>query len=98
MQETWDQSLTQEDPTCHGPTKAMHPPQLLIPCAKAWEPQLLAHMPQLPKPVHPRARDPQQEKPPSMRSPCNATQEQALLAETREEPVQQQRPSTARSK
>ena len=63
MQGTWVQSLVQEDPTCRGATKSVHHsywacalepmnPQLLNPCATATEA------------CAPRARAPQQEKPP----------------------------------
>ena len=54
MQETWVQSLTQEDPTCYRATKPMWP-QLPSLCFSAREPQLL-------KPMRPRASTQQQEK------------------------------------
>ena len=61
MQGTWVQALVWEDPTCHGAAKPV--------CHNYWacalEPvshNYWAHMPQLLKPVHPRARASQQEK------------------------------------
>ena len=55
MQETWVQSLIQEDSTCHGATE----PMLHSYWAGAPEPWKL----QILKPVHPRTSAPQQEKP-----------------------------------
>ena len=55
MQETWVQSLIQEDPTCYGATEPVH--HILNLCPRSWEPQLL-------KPSHPGAYAPQQDKPP----------------------------------
>ena len=66
-------------------------PQLLLSlCSRAQEPQLL-------KPAGPRACAPQQEKPLQweVRTPQRRV---TMLATPREEPVQQQRPSTAKSK
>ena len=52
MQGTQVRSLVQEDPTCRGTTEAPVP-QLLSPCSRTWEPQLL-------QPTHPRALAAQQ--------------------------------------
>ena len=56
-----------------------------------------ACVPQLLKPVHPRACAPQQETT-AARGPHTACEEQPPLATTREKPTQQRRPSTAKSK
>ena len=62
-----------------------HVPQLFSLCSRAQELQLL-------KPTRPRARTPQQEKPPQRE--VRALQlESSLLATTGEKPVQQQNPS-----
>ena len=72
MQGTWVRALVQEDPTCHGATKPVcHnywacEPQLLSPCATTTE----AHVP--------RARGPQQEKPPQ--SEARAPQQRVAAA------------------
>ena len=64
--------------------------QLLSPCPRAWEPQLLSPQPRLLKPTYPRASTLQQEKP---RQPAACP-----LATTREKPAQQQRPIAAKHK
>ena len=61
---TWIQSLVQEDPTCHGVTKA-HARQLLeSESSRAWEPQFLSLSAMMLKPACSSACAPQQEKPP----------------------------------
>ena len=83
MQETQVRSLILEDPTCHRATK-LYDPQLLSLLSRAQEPQLL-------KPMSPRAQAPRQEKPLQRQ---DITREQPLLTTTREQPTQQQRPSS----
>ena len=61
-------------------------------CSRAWEPQLLSPVPQLPKPECPRAHALQQEKPPQW-EPMHYNWRLAPLAGTREKPKQQS-PST----
>ena len=63
MQGTRVQSLVREDPTCHGATKP-RASQLLSLCSRAREPQLLSPRAATTEACAPRARAPQQEKPP----------------------------------
>ena len=63
VQGTRVQSLVQEDPTCHGATKA-RAPQLLSLCSRAHEPQLLSPRATTTEACAPRACAPQREKPP----------------------------------
>ena len=78
-----DMGLIPEDPTCQ--TNRACAPQLLRLCSGAWKPQLL-------KPAWPRARAPQQEKPPATRSLRAATLVAPLTA-TRESLCSNQDPA-----
>ena len=60
MQGTRVRALVREDPTCCGATK----PQLLSLLSRAREPQLLSPSATTTEAREPRARAPQQEKPP----------------------------------
>ena len=94
MQETWFQSLIQEDPTCCGAMKPVHRNYGVS--AIAWEPRLLS----------PRAAVSEactleavlcNKKSRTMGSPCT-TGEQPPLTATREKATQQRRPSIAENK
>ena len=61
MQGTRVRALVWEDPTCRG---AAHAPQLLSLCSRACQPQLLSPHATTAETRAPRARAPQQEKPP----------------------------------
>ena len=73
----------------HALSNYVRVPQLLSLCSTAWELQLL-------KPVHSRAHALQQEKPPQWRVHVPQLEKPPLPA-TREKPMQQQRPSTAKN-
>ena len=88
MKETWVQSLVQEDPTYHS-NKA-YVLQLLTLYSRALGLQLLSPHATTPRTRPPRACAPQQKKP--------STTELPLLTTARENPPQQQRPSTAKNK
>ena len=63
MQGARVRALVGEDPTCRGATEP-HEPQLLSMCSGAREPQLLSPRATTTEAHTPRARAPQQEKPP----------------------------------
>ena len=63
VQGTRVRALVREDPTCRGATKP-RAPQLLSLCSRAREPQLLSPRATTNEACAPRARAPQQEKPP----------------------------------
>ena len=74
MQETWVQSLLQEDPTCRGAAKAMR--HNYWTCARAQEPQLLS----------PRAANTEACAPQLGSSPCSLQLEKSLCSN--EDPAQ----------
>ena len=82
-------SLVWEDPTRCGATKPLQP-QLLSLRSRAWELQLLSRCAL--EPVLPSERSP------ATRSPPTATEEYPRLAPSREKPVWQRTPSTAKNK
>ena len=97
MQETWVPSLIWEDPTWHGAATLV--------CHNYWACALEpgnrnygAHVPQLLKPKHPRARALQQEKPPQWEANTPQLESSPHFPQLEKKPVQQQRPSTAKNK
>ena len=96
-QETQVWPLVGEDPTCHWATKPL--PHNCWACALEPERRNYgARMPQLLKPVCPRAQTPQQEKPSQWEAHILQLQSSPRSLATREKPEQQQRPSTAKKK
>ena len=96
MQETWVWSLIQEDSTSLRATESDHHNYW----ACALEPESCnewAHLPQLLKPVCPRARTPQHEKQLQWET-CVLQLESSPRSPTREKLTQQWRPSTAINK
>ena len=89
MQGTRVQSLVQEDPTCHGAAKSMR--RNSSTCATTTE-------------IHaPRARAPQQEKPPqweahALRSLCTATKSSPHSWQLEKAHAQERRPNAAKDK
>ena len=85
MQGTWVRALVWEDPTCCGATKPREP-QLLNPRATTTEALM------------PRARAPQQEKPPQWEARALQQRVAPALSATREKPTQQKRANAAKNK
>ena len=94
IQETGLLSLIQEDPTCRGATKPM-PHNYWAGAPEPGSHKYCAHVLQRPKPAHPRACTPQQEKPPQMRNLCTAAREEPPLLR---KACAATRPSTAKNK
>ena len=94
MQGTWVRALVPEDPTCCGATKPM--------ChnywACAWEPQLLSPRAATTEACSPRARAPQQEKPPQWEALHTTTKSRPCSPQLEKARVQQRRPNTAKNK
>lgn len=89
MQETWVQSLIQEDPTCHGATELV--------CHSCWtcapkpaNHNHWAHAWQLLKPPHPRTRAQRPEKPPQWEA--RAPQRESGPSSPQQRKAQQQEP------
>ena len=96
MQGTQVRSLVWEDPTCRGATKPVHRNYW----ACALEPtshNYWAHVLQLLKPRTPRARAPQQEKPPQWEARAPQRRVAPARCNSRK-PAQRQRPNTAKEK
>ena len=96
-QETQVWPLVGEDPTCHWATKPL--PHNCWACALEPERRNYgARMPQLLKPVCPRAQTPRQEKPSQWEAHILQLESSPRSLATREKPEQQRRPSTAKKK
>ena len=105
MQGTWFQSLGRDDPTCHGATKPGHhnywarQPQLLKPaCSRAHVPQLLSPCAATTEARMPRARAPQQEKPPQWEACAPQWRVASRLPQLEKAHTQQRRPNAAKKK
>ena len=97
MQGTRVWALVRENPTCRGTTNPMRHNYW----ACALEPashNYWAHVPQLLKPMHSRARAPQQREATAMRSPRTATKHSPRSPQLERARAQQQRPNTAKNK
>ena len=95
-EETWFQSLGREDPICRKVAGLVCHNYLSL-RSRACVPQLLSSCTTATEACTPRARAPQQEKPPQWDA-CAPWLEWPPLAIIREKPTQQWRPSTAKNK
>ena len=78
--------------------KQLSPCTTISLCSRAWEPQVLSPCAPTTEGLPPDNRCSAAREATTMRSPHTSTREQSSLSATREKPMQQQRPSTAKNK